>query len=345
MTPPVHPTEPTSLFDDDLIQQWYERIGAFNPVGQNATRRVYRAGAEGAARYRPALSITGLNGVEDFAEIVFWRPLSVICAFAALRTPYVMTRNDTTEPAGLPSEVIVGTQSLPALGAITHHGASANYRGFDFLGAIDTTDEFTFTSFSISDPVGVWIPAALLTDGVASITPRVCATPLARSAAAFLRNFALEVAVRGAHTDVEAEMAAIDVVRSALRNTSDDSRHGTSGAPARFIQEATLSMIEQHYRDPGFTVDVIARNLHVSRRHLYRMFADTTESPAGIIARRRLERARTLLTSPSDTPIDRVAAASGFTSGAALRNRFRAEYGLTPDQFRRTHTAPTRRDR
>ncbi|MGW8811968.1 helix-turn-helix domain-containing protein [Gordonia terrae] len=341
MTPAWQSADTSSLFSDDIVEQWYGRIGAFSPIGQSATRHVYRAGADGAAQYLPALTVSGPDGVDSFAEIVFWRPLTLICAFAALRSPCTMSGSGPPVVDGLESHVIVGTQSMSSSGVVTHGRASTTYQGSDFLGVLDTSQEFTHTAFDISDPAGVWIPTALLAEDFGS-GPLIAESPLARSAAAFLRNFAHEVAVRGADTDVEAELAAIDVVRCALRNST--TRPTQTDNNAQIIQDATLSLIEQNYRDPGFSVDSIVRNLHVSRRHLYRMFAGAVESPAALIARRRLERARTMLESPGDITIDRVAQASGFTSGAILRNRFRSEFGVTPDQFRRNRFEQTAAD-
>ncbi|AWO83471.1 helix-turn-helix domain-containing protein [Gordonia terrae] len=334
MTPSGQSPDTASVFADDVVEQWYGEIGAFSPVGQSATRHVYRAGREGAAQYLPAaLTVSGPEGVESFAEIVFWRPLSLICAFAALRTPCTMVGKGPPDTTGRESYVIVGTQSMPTTGLITQGRRSTSYRGEDFLAVLNTSRRFTHTSFDISDPVGVWIPSALLAEDAGEDVPPIIETPLARSAAAFVRNFAHEVAVRGAETDAEAELAAIDVVRSALRSVRTETAQ--IGNNVTSTQEAAVALIEQNYRDPEFTVDSIVRSMHVSRRHLYRMFTGVGESPAALIARRRLERARTLLETQGDITIDRVAAASGFTSAAILRNRFRAEFGVTPDLFRR----------
>ncbi|MCK0440267.1 helix-turn-helix domain-containing protein [Gordonia alkaliphila] len=96
----------------------------------------------------------------------------------------------------------------------------------------------------------------------------------------------------------------------------------------------TAQLIEQHYRDPGFDGDAVARMLYLSRRHMYRFFADTEDTPAVLIARRRLAHARELLVRQPRMSLREVAAASGFTSAGTLSKRFSAEFGLTPSQFR-----------
>ncbi|NKX77091.1 helix-turn-helix transcriptional regulator [Gordonia amicalis] len=106
----------------------------------------------------------------------------------------------------------------------------------------------------------------------------------------------------------------------------------------RYLRAAVTDLIERNFRDPDFSVEVVARHLHVSRRHLYRVLAGSPTSLAEMIADRRLDWARGLLTGPGNPKLEAVAHASGFASTATMRNRFRAKYGLTPDEFRRAAT-------
>ncbi|MCR5980238.1 helix-turn-helix domain-containing protein [Gordonia jinghuaiqii] len=108
----------------------------------------------------------------------------------------------------------------------------------------------------------------------------------------------------------------------------------------RYLRAAVTDLIERNFRDPDFSVEVVARHLHVSRRHLYRVLSGSTTSLAEMIADRRLEWARGLLTGPGNLKLEAVAHASGFASTATMRNRFRSKFGLTPDEFRRAAPAP-----
>ncbi|ASR01314.1 MULTISPECIES: helix-turn-helix transcriptional regulator [Gordonia] len=119
------------------------------------------------------------------------------------------------------------------------------------------------------------------------------------------------------------------------------SRDGVSDlrTSERYLRAAVTDLIERNFRDPDFSVEVVARHLHVSRRHLYRVLAGGPTSLAEMIADRRLEWARRLLTGPGNLKLEAVAHASGFASTATMRNRFRAKFGLTPDEFRRTAMA------
>ena len=103
----------------------------------------------------------------------------------------------------------------------------------------------------------------------------------------------------------------------------------------RYLRAAVADLIEQNFRDPDFSVEVVARHLHVSRRHLYRVLAGGTTSLAEMIADRRLQWAEGLLMGPGNLKLEAVAHASGFASTATMRNRFRSKFGCTPDEFRR----------
>ncbi|WP_439031371.1 helix-turn-helix transcriptional regulator [Gordonia terrae] len=103
----------------------------------------------------------------------------------------------------------------------------------------------------------------------------------------------------------------------------------------RYLRAAVTDLIERNFRDPDFSVEIVARQLHVSRRHLYRVLAGSPTSLAEMIADRRLEWAKGLLTGPGNLKLEAVAHASGFASTATMRNRFRSKFGCTPDEFRR----------
>lgn len=74
--------------------------------------------------------------------------------------------------------------------------------------------------------------------------------------------------------------------------------------------------------------------LHMSRRQLYRHFAQAGESLADMIARRRLEEVCDLLVEQPGMGLEEVAHAVGFSSVSTMRNRFRAEYGMAPTEYR-----------
>ena len=74
----------------------------------------------------------------------------------------------------------------------------------------------------------------------------------------------------------------------------------------------------------------------MSVRTFTRRFREETGEPAGAwLARARVDRARHLLES-TDLSVDRIAAESGFGTGASLRQHLSASVGLSPLAYRRT---------
>ena len=54
-------------------------------------------------------------------------------------------------------------------------------------------------------------------------------------------------------------------------------------------------MIERNYWESDFDVDMLAHQLHISRRQLYRLFEESGERPAAVIADRRVSEAERLI--------------------------------------------------
>ena len=90
-----------------------------------------------------------------------------------------------------------------------------------------------------------------------------------------------------------------------------------------------LEWLDEHLTEP-LTLHDVAAHAHMSERTLERRFrAETGDSLAGWIARRRVERARALL-EDSDLTVSGVAHAVGFGSTESMRRHFVAQTGTTP---------------
>jgi transcriptional regulator GlxA family with amidase domain len=96
-----------------------------------------------------------------------------------------------------------------------------------------------------------------------------------------------------------------------------------------------MDWLDQHITE-ALTLHDVAAHAHMSERTLGRRFrAETGESLAGWIARRRVERARALL-EDSELTVSGVAHAVGFGSTEAMRRHFVAQTGTTPRSYRET---------
>ncbi|HET6860110.1 MAG TPA: helix-turn-helix domain-containing protein [Streptomyces sp.] len=103
--------------------------------------------------------------------------------------------------------------------------------------------------------------------------------------------------------------------------------------------EPTLQWLETALHRP-LTLADLAGHARTSPSSLTRRFrAHTGLSPLQYLLRARLRAAQRLLRE-TDTPVEHIAAGTGFTSPAALRRHFRELTGTTPRDYRRAHRAP-----
>ncbi|WP_340384604.1 helix-turn-helix domain-containing protein [Streptomyces sp. SS7] len=98
------------------------------------------------------------------------------------------------------------------------------------------------------------------------------------------------------------------------------------------------AFIRQNLHDPDLTPPVIAAAHHISLSYLHRIFPQQTrgETVAAWIRGRRLEGAARDLANPSacSLPIHAVAARWGISRASDFTRAFRAEYGLSPKEYR-----------
>jgi AraC family transcriptional regulator, transcriptional activator FtrA len=94
-----------------------------------------------------------------------------------------------------------------------------------------------------------------------------------------------------------------------------------------------MDWLAEHIDEP-LTLEQVAAKAHMSPRTLQRRFrAETGDSLAGWIARRRVERARALL-EDSHLTVSQVAHAAGFGSTESLRRHFLTQTGTSPRSYR-----------
>lgn len=102
------------------------------------------------------------------------------------------------------------------------------------------------------------------------------------------------------------------------------------------------SFIEEHLDDPELDAHMVARHLHLSHRHLNRVFEACDCTVTQWIWRARLDRARRCLADPSQNQhaIGEIALQWGFATQAHFARCFRLAYGLTPTAYRAGEHSP-----
>lgn len=112
---------------------------------------------------------------------------------------------------------------------------------------------------------------------------------------------------------------------------------GLDGGPgdSRAVLLAGIrEFVDANLADPDLSLDVVAAANAVSLRYLHTLFADTGETPAGYLRRRRLERARELMRTRPSLAVHEVGERCGFASPSAFSRAFRARFGESPREAR-----------
>lgn len=158
-------------------------------------------------------------------------------------------------------------------------------------------------------------------------------TQLLRSAVGLLLVGSGELTTSSSLVGVDRYLASLAglLLRTSVR------RPGAEVEQMESVRARTDAIILEQAADPMLTPALIAAQLNISLRQLYRAF-NGTESPAARIRRRRLEKAAELLASRSSTAhVERVAQECGFASAEYFSRAFRREYGLSPRAYRSAH--------
>jgi signal transduction histidine kinase/DNA-binding response OmpR family regulator len=101
----------------------------------------------------------------------------------------------------------------------------------------------------------------------------------------------------------------------------------------QFIQKA-IALVEKNIGDSEFSVETMASEVGMSRSTLYKkLMAITGLGPAEFIRTIRVKRGKALLET-SQMQITEIAYSVGFTTVKSFTMNFKAEYGVTPTEYR-----------
>lgn len=212
-----------------------------------------------------------------------------------------------------------GVFVLAATGLLDGHAATTHWR---------YTDQLT----SMHPRIDVQ-PDVLYVDNGTTLTSAGSAAGLDLGLHLIRRDFGAAVANRVARRLVIAPHRAGGQAQFITDPIPAASLHQT--APASIA--ATVAWIMEHLDQP-ITVEDLAERSNMSARTFARRFRDDMGVPPHQwLTRQRVVRAQQLLET-TDLPIERVAAACGFGSGATLRHHFHRETRTSPRDYRRTFT-------
>jgi AraC-like DNA-binding protein len=174
------------------------------------------------------------------------------------------------------------------------------------------------------------------------LRPRVAQPiPSTSGAAALLRRF-VEDALEHATTLTPDECNRLDAVVIGLLATLLATRADAEDLiPPQTMQQLLVQQAKAfvlgHLHDPRLSPALIAEALHVSVRHLHRLFRQEGLSVGEFIRRQRLERCRADLADPRliNRTVADVGARWGYHDAAVFNRAFKALYGIPPGEHRR----------
>lgn len=163
-----------------------------------------------------------------------------------------------------------------------------------------------------------------------AVLSREWLSPMLEAQLLVLANIAprLRNAVRAAALDATVELAA-SVLRCELGTPIEDEANDAG------LFAAAQMLIRRHLTS-HLNPELIARQLHCSRAHLYRVFAARGETVAKYVRELRLQRAYELLARDNirKEHIGDIAYRCGFEDPVYFTRVFRQRFGLTPRELR-----------
>jgi len=107
----------------------------------------------------------------------------------------------------------------------------------------------------------------------------------------------------------------------------------TTNIDEKLVQKA-LKCVEEHIRNPNYSVEQLSRDMNMDRTGLYRKLVSLTgQTPSSFIRLVRLKRAAQLI-EQNEYSIGEVAEQVGFNNAAYFSKAFQEEFGVKPSQYR-----------
>ena len=130
--------------------------------------------------------------------------------------------------------------------------------------------------------------------------------------------------------------ATTELVRALIVTAAQDEAAEREAMAGSLPTRITM-YLQRHLTDPDLTPARVAQAHNISLRYLYNVWGDRDVSLGEWIIRKRLETARRELAKPETQTLTIAAIAHrcGFSDATHFSRRFRAEFGLSPREWRR----------
>jgi AraC-like DNA-binding protein len=222
-----------------------------------------------------------------------------------------------------------------------HYGHEARLSAGDIV-LCDTGTPHYFHTGSPSVTVMVRVEPQVLREYLPS-PEQFCGQHLARTVgmthtlAAMVRALS-EQTDFGSCSEYEARIARYLLEMISISYTMGFGGRATASAAGWRRRHDVVRYIEDNLADPALTAESVADGAHLSPRHLRTVFAGSGEKVSAYILRRRLEECARKIRDPAwnGQTLMQIAFALGFNSAAHFTRAFRAQFGLSPREYRRS---------
>jgi len=138
----------------------------------------------------------------------------------------------------------------------------------------------------------------------------------------------------------------LDLIAATLAARLDREHAVPYDSQRRTLVLRIRAFIEEHLGDPDLAPAVIAARHHISPRLLHKLFETEGTTVAGLIRARRLAHCRRDLLDPAlaTRPAASIAARWGLRDAGYFSRIFRAEFGMPPNEYRRSAAGPRTSD-
>ena len=238
-----------------------------------------------------------------------------------------------------PGHIKIGLQ-LSGYSVISQDDRDAALAPGDFA-IYDTTRPYTLDFDSAFAMFVVMVPAELL-----RIDRRTLSTVTASRfsgrrglgavTSSMLREMSRQLDEQPLASGLPLSDAVLDLITATVSERLEPIGGDDDASRRRVLHLQVEKFIADRLGDPTLTVSTIAGAHNVSVRYLQKLFEEHHTTVRGWIRARRLEQCRRDLgsTGLSRRSISTIGAGWGFTDAAAFARAFRAEFGVSPSEYR-----------
>ncbi|MCU1755093.1 MULTISPECIES: transcriptional regulator FeaR [Pseudomonas] len=201
---------------------------------------------------------------------------------------------------------------------------------------IDASQPSDFTYHENSRQLSLILPHRLIEQSL-RYTPVKCGHRIGgKSPIATLSHHLILDAARQTNLSQQESEATLDAVISLLRPAISQSE-GVDDVHERIFRK-TLGYIDEHIRSEDLCPELLAREVGVSMRGLYRMFARKGLVVARYIKNRRLDLcAESLRQSRTEQKLSALGYSWGFSDSSYFSTAFKSRFGISPGEYRKQY--------